>query len=200
MLNQTVTHTVPSGRLVLDRVNRRTGHRVVLIDADTSDDFSSDEGGRWVLYCCGHGGFVQVDAQHPAREIHGSPWEWCEDCQRDRQDADSFELSERVRHAQQPKRLATAVQKAGGEPVTETTLVVESRPGGLRVASLTPTGETTVWASEIETYSEARRRAETISDMCGYPIRDLCAGMARTDDPDLVAASYGRSWHREVVA
>jgi hypothetical protein len=182
-------------------VNKRTGHRVVLVDGATSDDFDPDEGGRWVLFCCGHGEFVQVEGQRPARDLHGSPQEWCHACQTDtfgenpHEDPSTPQVSERVKQAQQAKPKRQARRAPGGD-VTETTILIEDRPGGITMSTVAPTGERSVWASEIATHSEALRRAEALRDLCGYPVRDLCPGLAATDDPDAVEASYGRSWHR----
>lgn len=97
------------------RVVRSTGAKVELIDADHPDcsDFQSEEGGRWVIVCATHNGFVQHDVYRDARKFLAHPEDWCEGCQgvESVDGEEGFSEEERKRGLETRRRKAAEKQK-----------------------------------------------------------------------------------------
>jgi hypothetical protein len=113
-----------AGKLVREtRIARTTGVTVEVVDADhpDCDDYQSDEGGRWVTHCLGHGNFVQHETWKLARRFLGHPEEWCDGCRAIAEeggvgDSDGgFSEEERARAAESRRQKAAERQKVREE-------------------------------------------------------------------------------------
>lgn len=80
MLPMAAKHTNPTTGVLQERVCRATGAVVQVVDAQVSEAFDPNEGGRWVTYCCKHETFCQHDTKRLAKYHAADSATWCGMC------------------------------------------------------------------------------------------------------------------------